>query len=94
MNKGVTTKNLFSHSNGSFMAAKVTDKAAPKTIQMLALWQRAQPHSMPGSFSLILIPKTKIKETIRKNTFTDGQRFSDLRTRFTIVSARRLAAKS
>ena len=71
MNKGVTTKNLFTHSDGSFMAAKVTDKAAPKMIQMLALWQRAQPHSMPGSFSLILIPKTKIKETIRKNTFTD-----------------------
>ena len=53
------------------MAAKVTDKAAPKMIQMLALWQRAQPHSMPGSSSLILIPKTKIIEMIRKNTFTD-----------------------
>lgn len=62
MNKGVTTKNLFSHSNGSFMAARVTDKADPKMIQMLAVWQRAQPHSMPGSSSLIHIPKTKIKD--------------------------------
>ena len=60
MNKEVTTKTF--PVTGSFMAARVADKAAPKMIQMLAVWQRAQPHSMPGSSSLIHIPKTKITD--------------------------------
>lgn len=66
------------------------------SIHMLAIWQTAQPHSMSGSFSLILISCSKIKETIRKNMFADWQRFSKTSGHLSksLTSAIRLSRKS
>lgn len=96
MKKAATTENLFSHSNGNFTAARATDEAPLKMIHMLAIWQTAQPHSMPGSFSPILISCSKIKETIRKNMFADWQRSSKTSGHLSksLISAITLSRKS
>lgn len=80
MRKGKNTENLFSHGNARLrLQEQLTQQ--PKNDSHFVIWQITWPHSMPGSFPLILIPNSKrhyLKNKTKAQMFTDWQRFSNL----------------